>query len=203
MDIQKLIIIAAHLKNWKLDTRNPHRPCLINGAGLSIFIGQEKGYRFKLSGAAPADSRGRQYGFSYWLGRDTEYPQITVSQNREAASIARDIERRLIPIYIDLYTQTKAAINKHEESLKWCDNIEGLFTQLLNGQPPYNGRTQQRRETRRRICFGDYRASSGSGELTLSQYDGGRVDISIGNLSPDLAIKLMHFYKSEIVNHEQ
>ena len=169
MDTQKLIIIAAYLKNWKLDTRNPHRPYLINGAGLSILISHEKGQRLRLSGKAPSDSHGRQYGFQYWLGRDTEYPQITVSQNREAASIARDIERRLIPAYISLYTQTKDAINKHEESIKWCDHIEGLFTQMLNGTPPYNGRSQQRRETRRRVCFGDYRARSGSGQLTVSQ----------------------------------
>ncbi len=203
MDVQKLIVVAAYLDGWKLDSRNPHRPFLINGAGLSILVRAVNGQRWELSGSSPTDSHGRYYGFNYWLGRDVEQPQISVSHKREAAHIAADLQRRLIPGYVELHAQAKAAITKHDSALRWCDHIQGLFTNLLKGQPPYNGRTQQRRETRRRICFGDYKALSGSGEVILSHYNGGNVDINIGNLTPDLAIKLMHFYQNEIVNHEQ
>lgn len=202
MNIQKLIVIAAYLEGWRLDTRNPHRPCFINGQGLSINILPEKNQRFKFSGIAPSDLHGRCYGFNYWLGRDTEHPQITVSRNREAAHIARDIQQRLIPNYARLFNEASTAIKRNAENLKWCDNIEGLFTNLLKGQPPYNGRTQQKKELTRRICFGTYKAPSGSGEVVLSTYSGGEVNINIGHLTPDLAIKLMHFYQNEIVKHD-
>ena len=196
MDIQKLIVVAAYLDGWKIDSRNEHRPRLINGEGLSITVYAVNGQRWELSGDSPCDSRGKHFGYT-----GINRLQISVSHKREAAHIAADIQRRLIPGYAELYKQAKAEIKEHENKITWCDHIEGLFSHLLRGKPPRH--TGHRRETRRRISFGSYKATHGSGEVNLSAYDGGRVDVNISNIKPDLAIKLMHFYQNEIVNHEQ
>ena len=207
MDIQKIILIAAHLKGWKLDQRDTQNPKIIDGKGRILQIrletyGSEKG-RLIINGLPPKWVDGRYNCFRSIIGRNIDpIPRITVSPQRDAKSIAQDIERRLLKNYTELYDQAYAKVKERQKELHWCDNITNLLQKLLNARFPHNDSKRAKHETSRRLYFGKYDNGKGSGEVHFSSYRNGQIDLKIDNLSTDNALKLISLYSSEILKNE-
>ena len=142
-------------------------------------------------------------GFHYMLGREVTAPRIGVSASRAARAIANDIERRLLPNYTALYDQALTAIEAQQKQLAWCDHITALIQRMLGAKLPYNGRSQAKYETQRRLSWGSYQDPNGSGEVTISAYNGGSIDLTLSDLPPDKVIKLLAFYQQEIINDDK
>lgn len=207
MNIQKLFIIAAHLKGWKLDQRDLESPRLIDGKGRALRFrietyGRERG-RLIINGEPPKWVDGRTVGFYGILGRNIDpIPRITVNPSREAGEIAQDIKQRLLPNYLKLFDQAKESVDQKRSELNWCDNITNLLKRLLDARFPHNDPRRAKYETSRWLYFGKYDNGKGSGEVHFSTYRNGQIDIKIDNLSTDNAIKLISLYSSEILKNE-
>lgn len=124
-------------------------------------------------------------------------PAIGTSKQRSSHAIARDIMRRLLPRYAELWQSTKVAIDDRLSALEMADHIEQLIIAAVEGHQRYNQKTFQSRELRRTVYFGSLCEFSGRGTVTYSGYSDQRVDININNLSLDFAIKLLNIYKKE------
>lgn len=207
MDIQKIILIAAHLDGWKLDQRDLQNPRIIDGKGRALLFrletyGSEKG-RLIINGQPPRWVDGHATGFYSILGRNIDpIPRITVKPSREAKDIAQDIKRRLLDNYIDLYDQAREKVNARRKELEWCDNITNLLQKLLKARFPHSDPRRAKYETSRWLYFGKYDNGKGSGEVHFSSYRNGQINIKIDNLSTDNALKLISLYSSEILQNE-
>lgn len=124
-------------------------------------------------------------------------PAINADKTRSTDSIARDIIRRLLPPYDDLWQSSQAAMKARRDALDMADHIERLLIVAVPGSHLSHGRNSRAHELRRIVEFGDNSKPTGRGTVTYSGYADQRIDIVLNNLQLDFAIKLLHVLKQE------
>ncbi len=99
--------------------------------------------RLLVSGDFPRDAAGHSY-----LPSNVSRPSISITPTRPAETIARQIERRLLPAYLPLYEQAAVAQREEQTAIKAADVVAGQLAELLDShvRPPnrYGSRDRER-----------------------------------------------------------
>lgn len=105
--------IAAALGNgWRLKSVDEWGHCVefVDDKGHQIHInnGTRNKGRYTISGGYPRDEHGSSIDYARSAaGYNVELPQITLDSTRSPEAIAKDIARRFLPAYLELYDKAK------------------------------------------------------------------------------------------------
>ncbi len=121
-DIEHLTrLIAGHLPDWTADTSK---------FGHIPLYHCEKKWQINLEISRRDNgrivARGIYHQHDWWnlVGHQTKTPKITVAILRGPAIIAKEIERRLLPKYIELYNEIEAG--DHERQARINEEIDAM-----------------------------------------------------------------------------
>lgn len=177
--------IVENLPGWRV--LPPKESCFgtvlwadITDGTLSIAIDGRPGAaqkgRICLRGVLPTHTRGGQY-----VTPEGNAPVVTVAADRPAASIAADIERRLLPTFRSVHA-------RQVELLRTWSEHEDLRAAAATALAQYGSRRQFTigvRHANNSDVYGDIEVQSGSSV---------RVELSC---TPEIAAKIMHMLKTE------
>lgn len=180
--------ITFYLPGWRLDRRTAN-PTLLGPerAKISVYI-ESKRYRFTGQTPKRFDNYGygwNYYGYSAIEGRRT---RANCSRDRSAISIARDLENRLIQHYLPMFKVAEEQIAAQKAALDELGHVEALTKRVLNAK---NYRYRQNTEPRRELVFS-------SGQVEISNFDGGYMQFKIGRLSYEQGLKLAAYLSDNI-----
>lgn len=133
----------------------------------------------------PRDIGARRYD-------ERPYPKITVSTDKPAATIARDIARRFLPEYLDLYAQLCAYADKRTQArartVAAADTL--LAAEPGASRPSYSSGAQADRHVRGPYHQSSYwEAETGSEDV---------YSLTFKHLSTELAAALIRLYAQQI-----
>jgi len=130
--------LARHLPGWTCEPRDSEWfASLRRDDGPSISIHNNRG-RLSIHGAWPKGADGHHY---YPHDRSAE---ITCAVARPPASIARDIERRLLPVYLPLWQEQDRKRREAEESSRQAEALIRRLEDVLGIEPRDHGRNGRR-----------------------------------------------------------
>jgi hypothetical protein len=113
--------IMRHLPRWSLEVGDWGQHAVRishDDSDAAISVRLQKN-RLEITGIYPRGPRGKYHSASSWgaLPYDAQDPRITVSATRSAATIASEISRRLLPVYLELFIrclQKKRELEEYE-----------------------------------------------------------------------------------------
>ncbi|MCA1991057.1 MAG: hypothetical protein LDL41_03285 [Coleofasciculus sp. S288] len=174
--------IATHLgSDWTTDPEGNiegwARLNHLEGAGLVIRV---SGDRYCISGATWNSPESNPGGCKY----ATCHLAISVSASKTSKAIARDIQRRLLPQYLDWYAQAKS---EGEQNYKLDQEVKATAQKLANivGVTPWTSNPYV------------FSKSSGAnaGDYFLkgraTSYLGGTVELELKYLTPEQAFRVL------------
>lgn len=167
--------VVRHLRGpWRVDElQGPAWGRLADDEGRGIVVRLERG-RLSFVGILPRGAGGTLH----WP-RDVTPPRITVSAERPAVQVARELERRLLPPYEDARQQVLEHLRAHDQR---CDATTATTAELqrLLGADAHDITTSQ---------AGIYRRLHWYRPHTSATFDVGptSVDVDLRRLSPELA----------------
>ena len=142
---------------------------IIDGQGRGLTLVNEYGKpRFKIYGQFPPAVTSRYFRFNLSIG---------VGATRPARDIARDIERRLLPQYLEAFEQAKAEKRQEDDLEKRLDITACALAKVTNGRISPHDKGQRQR----RVYF-----DNGTAEFFCD----GTVTLKLSNLSAEQAITL-------------
>lgn len=162
-------IAAALGPDWNLreDVDSWASPVIEGGDGATIYIHLTKG-RLSISGGYPIE---------YRLTYGVERPCITVSAEKDAATIARDIQRRFLPGYLKTYRVAREhQLESERDEITRQDNLVLLAKEM--GMPARNGR----------VYIPTYSAGYGHAEIREGQPRS--VDFTLHGVPFDMALRI-------------
>jgi hypothetical protein len=155
-----------------------------SGIVLYVHNAQARNNVFSIRPQAPKDDRGQ---VPYVASKDL--PSINISHDKSPYKIARDIERRLIPLWAPIYTQALEAIARSNE---YHDTSVSVATELANiarvKAPP--------RGERGRISFYDSPFPIFAEKTSSAEVHGDEVTIEL-KLAPEDAITLLKYLTNQ------
>lgn len=163
-------------KPWRLDRRAlcQWQYMVIDGTGRRLVMRPEHGKpKLKISGAFPACHR---------YANSNHYKSIGVSFNRAPKDIAADIQRRLIPHYLEAFEEVKATSQKQQKDIENMLLVARALVQVTGGRVDHILHNTQ--------CQVHFVGGS------ASIYTRNDIDLKLRNLSPEMAIKLAGLLKS-------
>jgi hypothetical protein len=121
-------------------------------------------------------------------------PRITVAKNRGAATIAREIERRLLPEYEDFYKDLEQAYFRRDTRRFQEIEAINLITETTHGRIPSHAK--QNLEPDRyspgkvEVRFGEYRNYQWPSGKAYRFYEG-RLNLELEHLTPNEAVTVL------------
>ncbi|PSL04115.1 hypothetical protein CLV30_106118 [Haloactinopolyspora alba] len=116
-----------------------------------------------------------------------ESPTITVAMNRGAATVAREIVRRVLPTYRDEMARGKAALAAHRDAIGRRDAVmESLVSRMDNPSRPSHWQSDHKAAA----MFGTFGKDGPRGEV-ITNSDGSRMHLEVNNVDPGLARELL------------
>jgi len=171
--------IALVLEAWQYSDEQPyeHRAMLdgVGGAGLNLAWDGSNQMRLRIIGCWPQAVRhgGRVYNFAPY-----DRPRITVSASRPSTSIAKNIQRRLLPEYLMLWAVAVAA---RDSTLTEIEGMNRMLARLIE----ITG--TQANECQDSVSFGRHDTVRGEVEI----YGDGTVNLEIYSLPLDVACEIL------------
>jgi hypothetical protein len=136
--------ISIHLPGWEFMKENQIN-YLRNGEYCILISEDRTGKRIQIQASAHLDkSLGEERGgndryFGEIINRkvkDSYTMEITVSANKEPSAIARDIQKRLIPSYIELYERCKKIFLENKYQMDQRVEFGKKAAAILDCNPP-------------------------------------------------------------------
>lgn len=187
-DIAQLArLITSHLPAWTADVREFNRAHLHHHQE-KWQISLEINYRD--SGRIVARGIYHQEAW-YHLTHTEKAPKITVAILRGPATIAQEIERRLLPAYIKLYEEIEAADHRRQADLNAEIDAMTLIAEVTHSAIPKH-------------LLQNHRSNNGGLSVRFGQYDNyiwpsggatnyynGRMDLRLYKLTPQEAAAVL------------
>lgn len=171
--------VALYLgRPWKfnhLEQESCWQRQIIDGQGHALIISRQyNSERFKISG---------RFDPRFTEPMHSDYHSIGVSFTRHPKAIAADIQRRLLPNYLEAYDQARQRYIENQAKLEHINNVAHLISKASNGLiiSDSSGSTQKR------ICFPN-------GEMTLYG-SSEEISLSLHSLSVEDVIKMLAILK--------
>lgn len=159
--------------------------------GYGLHLSSDRtGKRLVVSGEWPKDAKGETYRpSSYSHSTDPQAPEITVSKDRPADQIAKDITRRFLPAYLRAWTAMKErarASDEYEAAKGSLIDRLAVIPGMRRYQYPHWG---SRKEDRLDFSSG----AGGPGRYVHGDVEVFRdnVNIKVNGLDPDTAEKVL------------
>lgn len=133
--LERLEAIAAELEGWQLEAPEDRNPYLVNGDGVRIWThlvqyGAGAG-RLELSTGIPD---GAVYSQGDWTRTDAPRVEITVSLERPAATLARDIVRRVVPGAVAFWQEVSGRVARRLERENNRATLAAELAEIMHGQ---------------------------------------------------------------------
>lgn len=164
--------VAKHLPGWKR-VPPPHEPMdhvefIADNLGHKLAINSTWGQPGKLhiSGKYPQDEKGSCYGRSV-IPYNTQPPSINISWERSAEQIARDIVRRLMPEYFDVFDKATARKASADEYTARRTGTLARLAALSSYLQPYGQEKDQLHWHVEGFGYGDVKPSDETVEIHM------------------------------------
>lgn len=109
-----------------------------DGRGLFIHCNEWGNSRLRISGIYP---RFENQVVTGWLYPSAHAPEITISPLREPQAIARDIARRILPAYEELFDRCRVKVAELEEAKRQKADATAALCEVLGCTPSEAPRT--------------------------------------------------------------
>lgn len=169
--------VALYLgRPWKfnhLEQESCWQRQIVDGQGRALIISRQyNSERFKISG---------KFDRLFTEPLHSDYNSIGISFTRHPKVIAADIQRRLLPNYLEAYNHARQRYIETQAKLERINNVTHLLSKASNGRIISDGAIQKR------ICFTN-------GEMTLYGYSE-EISLSLHSLSVEDVIKMLAVLK--------
>lgn len=132
--------VAAHVDGWESEHDTPaegeHRanPKLVHPAtGARVYVspvtyGAGGGVRVELSAAVPSNAVHSQGDY-----QGIDRPEISVKSDRDAAALAKDVERRLLPAAIEYHAEVSGRIERRTAAANRRETLARELADIMGG----------------------------------------------------------------------
>jgi len=191
--------LAAHLPGWRAPAPSPDADWGLlvraDGASFSIRVG---GFRAEGRVTMRGQSPRFRDGTYYYGGPGKSRHEITCDAKRSPESIAKDILRRFLPVYLEQWAEALAYVTKHDAHGAEAEEVAKRLAPVVHGRV---GENKSRRgdgvsifaplDTIQRIAV-----QPGYDGIYLNNEV--RVDIDARGLSPEVAAQIL-----DLIQHDE
>lgn len=182
--------VSKHLEGWTIGGGEGYWPRLNgpNGARVTIHLDSGKSERYTLRGLYPTDGvpqTSLRYSLRYFnvLRYDEEAKDIiTVSAKREPEGVAKDIAKRLLPRYLELYEKCIKRVRELEKMRKRKAGIADKLAKALGG-----GRIREQNDS---PCIYEPEDFEGPGVI-IQVFGPESITLNLANVSQSLALRIV------------
>ena len=112
--LNKLKEICSNLSGWMVKENHERSCSLLHVSGAEIHIYEDWKGKVEARGQFPRDEKDEYMDASRWglVEYGKSNPTIGFNINKDAAKIAKDLESRLMPVYMPMYAKAVEKLNK-------------------------------------------------------------------------------------------
>jgi hypothetical protein len=187
--------IAQHLPGWKAEgcEENRDRAELRHGSGAAVTLHRvwSNKRRIEAHGQYPRGSEGQYRGPMDWgaIRYDAKAPEITFDATRDPKALARDLERRLLPQYLQILMKCREIKKEYDAYHAKQEARLEHFAKLLGSRRIRNGTRDSSVHFHHTVPV-DGEEDTVWGDVRM-EGDTSRIEMSVPNCIAEKVLKLL------------